>query len=201
MGLRWRKGENPEFDAKVEAGLARTNVRAGTKRRANANGRRTPAKAPWSSAKPTVAGDGIRYASKMEARVADRLRAALSPGERIVRQASFPLLVLEPGSDGKVARFAPDFIVVRTTEPENLDGWTALGGETWRKDRSESECWDGKKRRMLRSDERLVWVRVVEAKGDRRSRDYALRRDAFQAVYGKIWEWDGIGDLLPWESA
>lgn len=205
MALKWRKGEDPRLDRMIETALRKDDVKRGDTTARNAlgssyeqalaaanaralagstvdkNGRRK-----WSNAEPTVGKDGIKYPSKMEARVADRLRAALSPGERLVRQPSFPLLALEPGKDGKVARFTPDFAIVRMSEPDDLPGWTALSAETWRQDPEPTTCHDGVERRMHRSDERFVWLRFVEAKGRRRSRDYALRRDAFAATYGPI---------------
>lgn len=203
MALRWRKGENPALDAKVEDALHKDNVKraargqvagltpadvdraiAEANARAGGQGRRGRR---WSAAKPTDGSDGIRYASKMEARVSDRLRAALGPEERLVCQPSFPLLVLEPGRDGKVARFTPDFAILTSRKPIYLRGWTWLGSDQWLM-HSQDTSWH---------QQRGLWIRFVEAKGARRSRDYTLRRDAFAATYGPIFEWDGMGDL-PW---
>lgn len=186
MALKWRKGEDPRLDRIVEAAIKDDDLRRGVSPESRVA---APVAKTWSSAKPTVGLDGIKYASKMEARVADRLREALRPGEKLVRQPSFPLLALEPGPDGKVKRFTPDFAVVAPTrEPDDFvtAGWTWLSAEWYHSPSSEGKYAQA---------ERGVWVRFVEAKGGRRSRDYALRRDAFAAVFGPVIEWDGTGSL------
>lgn len=143
---------------------------------------------PWSNAVPTMVG-GIRFPSKTEARVFSRLLASLAPGEWIVRQTSWPLLSLAPGPDGKVLTFRPDFLIIRTADPPHFAGWSRIGAETW----------------TLAGAIPIphilgVWVRVIEAKSGRLSRDYRLRRDAFAAVFGPVTEWSGLGPL-PWEKS
>lgn len=79
-----------------------------------ATGAMAPAatKKPWSNAKPTDL-DGIKFPSKMEAKVYERLKAGLLPGDRLYRQVRLPLLAIEPGENGIALVLSVDFCVVR----------------------------------------------------------------------------------------
>lgn len=70
------------------------------------------AKRPWSNAQPIVV-DGIRFPSRMEARVYERLKRELGPGETLYRQYPIALTNLAPGRHGEVLRFTCDFAILR----------------------------------------------------------------------------------------
>jgi hypothetical protein len=126
-----------------------------------------PGRRPWSAAVPCGGEGGVRFASKTERRVWERLRAALRPGETLVRQVRMPLLSLAPDGGGKPLYLTVDFAVL-SHAPAGDDRWTALS------------CG--------------LWVRWVEAKcRGRVSRDWRRGRAAWEATWGPIVEWDGIG--------
>ena len=96
----------------------REKVRAAMKKPAGTKGGRGR---PWSAgggppapaAVPTVEG-GIRFPSKMEARVYRRLLAELRHGERLFCQVRLPLLCLGPGPKRRpVSAIAVDFAITR----------------------------------------------------------------------------------------
>ena len=85
-----------------------------TKGGPGAGARRTPTTPtkPWSNARKTQCGGGHTHASKMEARVCDRLRVAYPGAQyRLVQQIRLPLLVLVD-TDGRVPYMTVDFGVL-----------------------------------------------------------------------------------------
>ncbi len=73
----------------------------------------TTARVKWSAAKPCVI-NGRAFASKMEARVFERLsmECAAVPGTRLFLHVRFPLLSLQPAPNGAPMTFCPDFVIV-----------------------------------------------------------------------------------------
>ncbi len=122
----------------------------------------------FSNAARTVGPDGIAHASKMEARVFERLRRELQPGERILRQIRMPLFSAASDARMRPLALTIDFAVLapNTQDPPNrLGPWHLL-----------PNC--------------LGWVCWVEAKGRRKSRDWARGKAAFESTWGKIMETD-----------
>ena len=101
-----------------------------------------PPKKKWSNAVPTEV-DGIRFPSKVEARVYRRLRHELQVGERLYCQVRFPLLAIGPVEKLRPLNLTVDFVIVQK------DG-------TWR---------------------------VIDAKTNRKSREWARGKAAFEATY------------------
>ena len=72
----------------------------------------------WSSAKRTVCAQGHAEASRMQARVCDRLHLeARVTGARVYRQVRLPLLALAPKPDGTPHVLSIDFVVVEPGKP------------------------------------------------------------------------------------
>jgi hypothetical protein len=118
-----------------------------SKRVSNAEGRRLLAKTQrsrWSAAVPDIV-DGIRFPSRLEARLYGQASSTVAKGERLYLRPRFPLLSAAPSERKTALYYSPDIVIVRT-----------------------SGLWD-----------------VYEAKG-RRSRDYELRRRAFEACYAAM---------------
>lgn len=68
----------------------------------------------WSAAIPVVR-DGRRFASKMEARVAARLKLELLPGEKLFYQVRLPLLGVTPTDAGIPLYLTVDFAIVNAS--------------------------------------------------------------------------------------
>ena len=109
-----------ELDAEDAARRAKLNAESGAEFEVLRRQEIAPPagkKRPWSNAVPTTVPDGVRYASKMEARVAVTLRAeCAATGSTLYRQVRLPLLSIAPkrGSpkiDGKPHVFTCDFYV------------------------------------------------------------------------------------------
>lgn len=66
----------------------------------------------WSNAKPTDCAHGHRHASKLEARVCDRLTRTLTPGQVLYQQVRLPLFVLAPNENGRPLYMTIDFAIV-----------------------------------------------------------------------------------------
>ena len=64
-------------------------------------------------AKRTVCGGYHSHASKMEARVCDRLRGEIQDGERLIQQARVPLWSIAPEIGDRPHYLSVDFIIVR----------------------------------------------------------------------------------------
>lgn len=75
------------------------------------------------NASPTIV-DGIRFASKTEARVYRRLKAELNAGERLYCHVAMPLWSLAPRSNGRPHTLNVDFILVRPQE--GIGVWRAV---------------------------------------------------------------------------
>lgn len=70
---------------------------------------------PWSNAKPTEA-HGIRFPSKLQARVYERLAEALKPGQTLYCDVRFPLLSVFPGTKRRTPLYITvDFVVVASS--------------------------------------------------------------------------------------
>ena len=123
-------------------------------------GHRRGTKRPWSAAVPTTV-DGVRFASKMEARVFARLKAELRPGETLLRQVRLPLLAIAPNDREVPLALTVDFAILRVDSLAPGE-WARLGP--------------------------ACWIRWIEAKGKRRSRDWARGKAAFEATWGRIEE-------------
>lgn len=91
----------------------------------------------WSQATPTVE-DGIRFPSKLEARVYKLLRAGLKPGERLYRQVRLPLLAVAPTDSGLPLYMTVDFAIV------SASGWRLVDAKSRRKSRD----WERGKRAL-----------------------------------------------------
>ena len=69
-------------------------------------------KSSWSKAQPTTVG-GMKFPSKLEAKIYHRLQRNLKPDERIFRQARMILLTLATKPGGCPYYFTVDFMVVQ----------------------------------------------------------------------------------------
>ena len=80
---------------------------------AKAQGAREKAKRPWSSAKRTRCQEGHNHASKMEARVCDRLALLCRHwGYTLFQQVRLPLWNLAPGKLDRALVISIDFAIV-----------------------------------------------------------------------------------------
>lgn len=186
-----RRQVRPQIEAQAAAALARVKCR-----RCGDTGRVTDGKgirpcpngcpseiavirpsscAPWSAAKRCASADGTPHASKMERSVFERLRDGLMPGEILLRQVRMPLKSIEV--EGRRLRFLTvDFAILRDTPAPGF---------------ARVQSWVLPIRAQQGIEPGVLmpwWVRWIEAKGKRKSRDWGRGRDAFEKTWGKIEE-------------
>ena len=101
----------------------------------NPSPRPFPLPRSWSRAVPTTL-DGIRFPSKMEARVYQTLKTSMEEGDILYRQVRFPLLSSAPTETGVPLAFTVDFVIVRGK------GWRVVDAKGKRKSRE----WERGKR-------------------------------------------------------
>lgn len=78
-----------------------------------------PSTKTFSNAKPTDCVGGHRHASKMEARVCERLARELEPGDHLIQQIRLPILNLY-NDHGKVPYMTIDFAIIAI---DVMTGW------------------------------------------------------------------------------
>lgn len=94
---------------------------------------------------PACAGPLRRFGSRMEARVHQRLRAALKPGQRLYCQVRLPLFTIAPEDGGVPMYLTVDFAVVDSVQALRLiDAKGKRVSRDWRRGAAAAGAWYGK---------------------------------------------------------